>query len=80
MMYFRVELIDELLCVDDSALQSSLPVAPGGEVTVTIRTVGTLKLSDLPQASLLSPAKDGDQKPSSAVSMHSHDGWSALRF
>lgn len=61
------DLISELLKLDSTSLEECLPLAPDAEAELIVQTMGSMKLSDLPQQALLSPAKE--QKASSAVSL-----------
>lgn len=53
--------------LDLASLESCLPLGPEEEATLTVRTVGSLRLSDLPQQALLSPTKESSGRPSTAV-------------
>ena len=65
-----VDLVNRYLFVDMSDVESCLPLVPGEETTLTIKTNGAMKLTDLPDQALLSPGNNLDtNRASSAVSI-----------
>jgi len=64
------DILGQILTLDLSHLEDSLPLLPESEMDIVIKTVGVMKHSDLPDTSLISPTHSGEVKhtTSSAVS------------
>ena len=60
--FSSTDILGEVLQLDLSNVSKSLPLQPNTETVLTIKTVGALRLSDLPDTSLMSPHGDGENK------------------
>ena len=70
-MFPLTDILEEVLVLDLNTITDSLPLPAGAETTLTIKTVGSLRLADLPDQMLMSPnsSMESKHRASSAVSL-----------